>query len=399
MLAVQQASAAVQLGMVGIEDAVTAAFDASTEGAEDFADALENLAPNARAFAEQVREMAPALREFQQGVQNTLFAGFAGELEKLSTSVLPVVRKNLDDTAATLNKMALGASGAARELAKDGTLGEAMAGANEGLTNLRDIPAQVVTALGQIAAAGAPAFDRLTAGIASVATTISSKLSAAFESGALEAAVDNAVSVLKGLGTAAGNVFGALGNIIAPFQEAGAGLADTLVQITGAIKNATGTQIFQAALTSVAQVMGTLATTVGPLLGQALAAIAPIFIELGPPIQRLVTTLGGALSPILAALGPILGAAADSIGVLIDAVSPLLTVVGNLVASVLPPLTPLLLAVGDVFAQAAPVVMLLASALQTALAPIIEQLPTIIEPLAQHLTTMAQTVMPVLADA
>lgn len=397
MLAVQQASVAIKLGMVGVQDAVTAAFDTSEDGAKKFDEALKKLAPNARAFALQVRELQPAFQKLQQGVQNRLFAGFDKELKGLSSAALPVVRKNLNETASTLNKMALGASTAARTLATDGTLGKAMSGANKGLSNLRTIPGQVVTALGQLAAAGSPAFDRLTAGAAGAATKISGKLSKAFKSGALQNAVDAAVGLLKDLGTVAANVFSTLGNIMAPVQAAGGGLVGVLVEITGALKTATGTQAFQSAISSVASVMATLARTVGPLLGQALAAIGPIFIELGPPVERLITALGAGLSPIIVGLGPVLAAAADAVGILIDAVSPLLPIAGELIASLLPPLVPLLLTVGDIFAQAAPLVQLLATALQDALQPVLAQLPALIEPLAAHFSTMASEVFPILA--
>jgi phage-related protein len=397
MLAVQQASVAIKLGMVGVQDAVTAAFDTSEDGANKFDAALKKLAPNARSFALQVRELQPAFQKLQQGVQNRLFAGFAGELKGLSSTVLPVVGKNLNETAGTLNKMALGASSAARTLATDGTLGQAMAGANKGLSNLRTIPGQVVTSLGQLAAAGAPAFDRLTAGAAGVATTISGKLSKAFKSGALQKAVDTAVGLLKDLGTVAANVFSTLGNIMAPVQAAGGGLVGTLVQITGALKTATGTEQFQAAIRSLANVMGTLARTVGPLLGQALASIAPIFIALGPPVQRLIQNLGAGLSPIIVGLGPVLAAAADALGILIDALSPLLPIVGNLIASLLPPLVPLLTAVGDAFAQAGPIVTILGRTLQSTLQPVLAQLPALITPLVGHFAMLAKTTLPLLA--
>lgn len=398
MLAVQQASAAIKLGMIGVEEAVTSAFDTSEAGAKKFDEALKKLAPNARSFALAVRELQPAFQQFQQSVQNKLFAGLGEELGRLSTTVLPVVRKNIDDTAGVLNKMALGATGAARSLATSGTLGKAMAGANQGLANLQKAPGQVVTALGQLAAAGAPAFDRLTGAVADVATKISDRLSGAFKSGALEDAVNAAVDLLKDLGTVASNVFGALGNIIAPVQEAGGGLIGMLVEITGALKDATGTQAFQSAISSVAGVMGTLARTVGPLLGQVLSTIAPIFIELGPPVERLITSLGAGLSPIITGLRPVLAAAADAIGVLVDAVSPLLPAIGDLIASLLPPLVPLLLSIGDVFAQAAPVVMLLGNVLTSTLAPILAQLPAIVMPVANLLTMLAETLFPVLAE-
>lgn len=394
MLAVQQASAVVQLGMVGIEDAATAAFDTSAAGAQKFDEAIKKLAPNARAFAVALREAQPAFQRLQQGVQNRLFAGFADELGRLSQQVLPIVRTNLNATATTLNQMALGASAAARNLATNGTLGKAMAGATQGLTNLRTLPGQVVTALGQLAAAGAPAFDRITAAASSAASGISERLSAAFESGALEQAVNTAVGVLRDLGTVAGNVFGTLGNIMGPVQEAGGGVVNVLVEITGAFREATATQGFQQAIGALAQVMGTLARTVGPLIGQALAALGPVFTALGPPVERLITNLGSALSPILTALGPVLGAAATAVGQLLDAISPILPVIGNLIASLLPPLVPVLQAVGQAFTQLAPIVAQVGQILTAVLAPIIASLPQILAPLLASFTQMTSTVLP-----
>ncbi|WP_460071069.1 phage tail protein [Streptomyces sp. YKOK-I1] len=385
MLAVTQASAAIKLSMVGVEDAVTAAFDTSEAGAKKFDEALKKLAPNARAFAEQIRALQPAFQKFQQGVQNRVFAGFADELKGLSSTVLPLVRTNLNATADTLNKMALGASGAARQLATSGTLGTAMAGANKGLANLRTIPGQVVTALGQLAAAGTPAFGRLTAGAAGAAARIGDRLSKAFESGALTSAVDTAIGLLKDLGTVAANVFSTLGNIMAPVQAAGGGLIGMLVQITGALKNATGTQAFQTAISSLAQVMGTLARTVGPLVGQALAAIAPVLSALGPPAQTLITALGAGLEPIITALGPVLLQAAAAVGALVTSLAPLLPVVGQLAAALLPALTPLLAAIRRIFEALAPVVAQVSSVLQATLAPVLAQLPGIIQPLADLL--------------
>jgi phage-related protein len=385
MLAITQAQAAVRLGMVGIEDAVTAAFDTSEAGAKKFDEALKKLAPNARAFAVQVKELQPAFQRFQQGIQNRLFAGFADELERLSSSVLPTVRTNLNATADTLNRMALGAASAARGLATSGALGKAMAGANAGLSNLQRIPGQVVTALGQLAVAGAPAFDRLTAGAAGFATSISEKLNSAFESGALTEAVNTAVGVLKDLGSVAANVFGILRNVMAPVQAAGGGLVGTLKEITGALREATATEGFQSAISAVSQVMATLARTAGPLLGQALGAIGPVLTALQGPAQTLIESLGAGLSPIIVGLGPVLESAAVAVGVLVEAASPLLPVVGQLAASLLPALIPILDAAQTVFAALAPVVQTVSQTLQSTLQPVLAQLPGAIAPLAKML--------------
>lgn len=385
MLAVQQASAAIKLGMVGVEDAVTAAFDTSAAGAQKFQDSLEKLAPAARDFALTVRDLAPGFTKFQQSIQQELFTGLDDVLRRTATATLPVLQSNLTTTAGTLRAMATGAAEAARELAQDGTLGNAMAGANAGLSNLRTIPGQVVTALGQLAAAGAPAFDRLTAGAAGFATGISEKLSKAFESGALETAVNTAVGVLKDLGAVAANVFGILGNVMAPVQAAGGGLVGTLKEITGVLRDATATEGFQSAISAVSQVMATLARTAGPLLGQALAAIGPILTALAGPAQTLIQSLGAGLSPIIGALGPVLQSAASAVGVLVESLAPMLPVIGQLAASLLPALIPILDAAKTVFVALAPVVQTLSKTLQATLAPILAQLPGIIAPLAKML--------------
>lgn len=385
MLAVQQASAAIKLGMVGVEEAVTAAFDTSKKGAEDFDAALKKLSPSARAFAMQVRTMAPGLREFQQSIQERLFTGLDGVLKNLASSTMPALKSNLQTTATTLRTMAVEAAGSASALGEDGTLGKAMQGANKGLLNLATAPARIVTALGQLAAAGAPAFDRFTGAITRTVDRISEKISTSFKSGALTDQVNAAADVLADLGQVASNVFGILGNIMAPVQAAGGGLVGTLKEITGVLADATATQGFQDAIRAVSTVMATLARTAGPLLGQALAAIGPILTTLQGPAETLIGALGAGLSPIIGALGPVLQVAAGAVGTLVESLAPMLPVIGQLVASLLPALTPLIAAAQTVFAALAPVVQTLSQTLQATLAPILAQLPGIIGPLANML--------------
>lgn len=385
MLAVTQASAAIRLSMVGMEDAVTAAFDTSAGGAKKFDEALKKLSPSARAFAVQVRSMAPGFREFQQSIQEQVFTGLDDVLKRLASSAGPTLQSNLKATATTLRTMAVEAAGSASALAEDGTLGKAMKGANQGLVNLATVPARVVTALGQLAAAGAPAFDRFTSAITRTVDRISEKISTAFQSGALTGEVNAAADVLADLGQVAQNVFGILGNIMAPVQAAGGGLVGTLKEITGVLRDATATEGFQSAISAVSQVMATLARTAGPLLGQALAAIGPIFTTLQGPATTLIQSLGAGLSPIIAGLGPVLQSAAEAVGVLVESLAPMLPVIGQLAASLLPALIPILDAAQTVFAALAPVVQTLSQTLQATLAPILAQLPSIIGPLANML--------------
>lgn len=391
MLAVQQATATIRLGMLGVGDAITSAFDTSEAGTEKFEKSLERLSPAAREFAVAVREIGPA---FQQGIQEELFFGFADALTALSTSVLPVLQTNLTTTAKTLNGMALDAAQAAGVLATNGTLGVAMEGANTGLSNLATIPAQVVTALGQLAAAGAPTFDKLTASAANAATKISERLGAAFKSGELTDSINFAIDVIVDLGGIAGDVFGTLRNILGAASTEGEGTFTVLAQIASVLREATGTEGFQDAIGALVETMGVLGTTVGPLLSQALAAIGPVFVALAGPAQTLIAALGEGLSPIIDALGPVLEVAAEAVGALVTSLAPLLPVVGNLIAALLPPLVPLINVIGQLFTDLAPIITQVGQILAAVLAPVIAALPAILAPFIGMIREVSAAVLP-----
>jgi phage-related protein len=396
LAAVQLASGAVKLAAVGLEDALSAALDPSK--AEDFNKALEKLSPSARTFATTVRDLSPQLRSMQQAVQEEVFRGLGANLERTAKSVLPVLRTNLVSTAGALGDMAAGVLGAGRELADEGTLGKALGSASTGLQNLAGVPGIVVKGLGQIAAAAGPSFESLTLGAGKAAAGIGDRLGKAFESGAMQKAIERAVELLGQLAAVGGNVVDIIGAVFNAMPAGGGGMLGVLQSITGELAKIANSEQVQTALRTLFETMGTIGATVAPLIGQALMAIAPVVSALGPPIQTLVTALGTALTPIIGALGPVLQAVAVAVGQMLVAVTPLLPVIGQLVSALLPALTPLLAAVSAIFAAAAPVVSALAVALQTALAPILAQLPVVVAPFAQLLRELAQTLFPVLAS-
>ncbi|WP_237310394.1 phage tail protein [Streptomyces sp. AMCC400023] len=385
MLAVRQASAVVKLAAVGMDDAITAALDPAK--AEEFEEALKKLSPEARQFALAVKEAAPALRDLQQDVQNRVFRGLAEDLERAGKSAMPVVRRELLATAGAVNLMGTNVLDAAKQLAEDGTLGKAMGSASKGLLNLSFIPGIVATALGQVAAAAGPSFERLTEKAGDAAFKVGDKLAGAFESGAMEKAIEDAIDLIGDLIDVGQNVGGIFRSIFQAADVSGGGLIGTLKTITGSLKEAFASEPVQAGLSALFETVAKLASTAAPLLGKALGALGPVLEALGPPAQRLIEALGDALEPVIAALEPVLVAAAEAIGALVDAALPLLPVIGELAAALLPALTPLLEACQTVFEALAPVIEETAGILMDSLAPILENLPGIIEPLAEILAT------------
>ncbi|ULR50588.1 phage tail protein [Streptomyces deccanensis] len=334
MLAVRQASAVVKLAAVGMDEALSSALDPSK--GEEFAEALKKLSPEARAFALAVQDAAPALRDLQQDVQNRVFQGLAEDLERAGRSAFPIVRRELLDTAGALNLMGQGALGAAKQLAEDGTLGRAMGSASKGLLNLSGIPGVVATALGQVAAAAGPSFERLTEKAGDAAFRIGDKLGKAFESGAMERAIENAIDLIGDLLDVGGNIGTVLSNVFGAAQASGGGLVGTLEKITGALAEVTGTQEFQDALQALMSVTSNLADNVLPLLATAFEMLLPVITEISPFVNDLVDILGEELAKALPELTPLLEEAARNFGELAPILGELIPPLMEIVTAALP---------------------------------------------------------------
>ena len=383
----------VKLATVGVSDAVKAAFDPSDPKA--YAEALKKLAPEAQAFVKELRSMQPGLKELQQQVQGKVFAGLDAELRELSKNLLPTAQKELLASADTFNLMAKSVSDSANELSTSGTLGKALAGANVGLRNLATIPADLVTAYGQLAAAAAPAFGRVTAGIAGKVFELQQKLAGAFQSGGLQSAIDQAITVIGQLGHVVANVGKIFGQVFAAANSNGGSLVQTLSKITDQLVKAFASPAVQSGLQALFSTMSTLSSVGAPLLGMALGVVAQALTALAPGAKVLIEALGTGLRPIIEALGPVLQAAAQAVTQLLMAFSPLLPVIGLLISQIGPILTPILDAIALAFQQLAPVIAQVATMLGQFLGPILEQIPVLIQPLLDAFLQLTSNLFPI----
>lgn len=396
--ALRLSMAAIQLGTAGVGDAIEALFSSTKGSVEKFERALATLSPTAREFVLAVKSLKPAFVGFQQGVQTTLFTGFTQELSRLAATVFPVLKTEVTQTAGVFNRMALGSASAARSLATSGVLGKALSGANQGLKNLASVPPLVVRSLGQVAAAGAPAFNMLTKAFAGFVKGVSDRLATGFSMGTLQVQISKAAQLFLQLAKVAGNAFGLISNILGASAQSGGGFIATLNVLLSTLRKATATRGFQAAMQAVAQTMSTLATTAGPLLAQAFGAIGQVLVALAPPLQTAIRALGAGLSPLLTGLSPVLAAAAGAFGALIAAIAPLLTTIGTLAGALLPVLVPPLNTLRQIFTLLAPSVAQLGASLTGLLQPIFAALPGLIAPITTLLTTLATAVLPILTQ-
>lgn len=398
MFAVVLATQTLKLGMVGVGDAVSAALDPSK--AEEFNEALKKLSPSARAFALQVKALAPEFRELQQMVQERMFKGLDGILKEMGKTTLPILTNGLRVTAGSLNLMAKNVGNTAIGLSKSGALGQAISGANRGLNNLARIPGTLVQGLTQIAAAAGPSFAKLTAAAGNAFDKLSVKMADAFANGAMEQAIEQAISLIGDLAEVAGNVFRIIGSVFDAAQVSGGGFLGVLQEITGQLAEAFASPEIQGGLKAIFGVMAQIGKSVGPILVSLLKTLGRVFEVLGPPVEELVKHLGDGLLKVADALGPVLVEVAKVVGEIVEAALPFVDLAADLVAAILPALTPLFAALGEAVNAAAPFLAQIAKTAGEVLLPILSALATEVLPkLLPPFVDMANKIFPLLTDA
>lgn len=364
LLAVVSAGAAIKIGTSGVAKAL-----------KGDANAMDRLAPSARAFVTEVQGLKPAWDALRSFVQQALFDGLAASVQRLVTSVLPVLRTQLTATAGALNTMGKGVADAAADLADSGTLGKAMSSANTGLRNLAGVPALVVRGLGQIAAAAGPSFERITSGAASAAQGISDRLTKAFESGGLQKAIEGAVSLVRQLFSTIGNLGTAFGNIFGPASAAGSGFLGILNQVSKTLADVTGTKTAQQAFKGLFETLAAAGRVISGVLGTALKAVVPlistIVSSLAGPLQNAFSVLGPALESVVSSLGIALGPAVKSLSGLLAGLLPIVAKIAAQAAS----------ALGPALEQVGPLLGNIGDTLSAILMPILGQLPAILQPI------------------
>lgn len=305
LLTQQLAAGTLRLAMIGVEDAIENAFDPDVSP-EDFRKSLERLAPEARLFVTELRSMRRELRSVQQGVQNRVFKDLDSDLRSLSDNLGSTVTRSLDRAADSLNGMARGAVQAANRLGSTGVLGQALDGANSALERLEKTPGRVVTSFGLLAAASSPALNRIATAVDGLAQRVEDRLQGAFESGALEDAINGAVASLAQLGTVLGNFGAGVGNIFSGLTQNGSGLFDVLEKVSESFERLTASREFQTILNELSLTAGVLVDNILPLIQEAFVQLGPVIEELAPVIRDFVSAIGPELIPIIQELGPIL---------------------------------------------------------------------------------------------
>lgn len=370
-VAMKAATLTLKLGLIGVEDALTAVFDPDADPAA-VAEALDKLSKNARAFVVQTQKMKPALDKLRLDVQDRLFQGLDKTLADTAKATFPDLRNAAQDFATTFNRMAKQAGTDAQELAEEGTLGKALDSGSSAFAKLERIPGQVLQAIVRLAAAGGPLLNRITTRVAEVADSIAQKLSRASATGELEDSVNDAGDAFRQLGRIVGNVFGTISNIMSAVNAEGGSLFGTLEMITQALEDATATTEFQTTLGALIDLSQTLASTALPLLGEAFKALAPVVQTLAPVFEEIVQRLGVQLMELIPALAPVLEELAGLFGDVLIAILPLIEEGIQVLIENMPQLQELFAALRDLVVELTPLILYIAVGLGEFLVPAVK---------------------------
>ncbi|MFF2511681.1 hypothetical protein [Streptomyces sp. NPDC058086] len=281
-----------------VADAARSVADAQTAGAaatNNVANAMAKLSPNARAFVNAVKNLAPGFSALRMDVQDRLFRGLGDSLTRMATAAMPAVRSGMVGMAGVLNGMARNLMDTFTRLGNQGLLKRMFDGFTNGMKPLTKVPGQLGQAFVQLSIAAAPAFARITKGIAGESDKISDKLSKAFESGRLKTAIDHAVDLAKRFGRVVADAFGALGNIMGAAQKAGGDALTTLGNAFKELRRVTGLPEIQGGLTSIFGALHDIAGTLIDVVGAALVALVPLVKPFADALGGLARSVRGPL--------------------------------------------------------------------------------------------------------
>lgn len=367
-VAMQAATATLKLGLSGVGEALEQVFALEQDPAA-LQEALQNLSDNAAAFVTQLNTMRPAFEKLRLDVQDRLFQDLDSVVQRTADVAFPSLRRTALDMAGTFNIMGRGVGNAAQQLSREGTLGNALEGASDAFYDLRDIPGQVVLAIGRLASAGAPLLNRITTAVRELADEWTEKLERAIESGDLTDAVNDAGDAIAQLGRIGENVFTILGNVFGTASEEGAGLFSSLEKITEKLAEVTGGEGFQTTLSTLIDLGQTLAENILPLLILAFDALAPAIETLAPFVADFVDNIGTKLAELLPEVTPLLEELALLLGELLVAITPLIEEGIDVLIEIMPDLVDLLRATTDLVTELAPLIVILAQGAADFLVP------------------------------
>lgn len=393
-------SATIKLGMSGLSDSFKALGSGDMAA---FNESLKKLAPSAREFATAVRDIKPGFDQLKMDVQQRMFLGLAEPLKQLSSNYLPVANRLFVTIAGSINN-------AGKDVAAFANQASTVAKVTDTTDNLRSAvnllaPAfrPALSALLDITNVGSSFLPAMSAQVTALAQRFGAFISQAAADGRLAAFIQGAIDALKTLGAIVQNVFGIFRNVMDAAHASGTGLLENIKNITGQVKEFTGSFQGQQALTGFFESMRRVLAAVGPAFFSLVTIIGrdfiPILADIAEVIGPVLKPLFEALGRLLQALRPLFQVLAEAIGEVMAAFGPVIDAFAEALNGAMPQLRPVIRDIGKALADLVKAMVPLAPLfvqLLTTLLPVIPPFIQIVVEIMPELIRLVQAFMPLI---
>lgn len=363
----------------GVGDAMKAAFG---DDPAKFAEALKKLSPEARKFAMALRETVKPLKEVQQSIQDAFFStGLVQEIGKID-NIVGGLRDNLTPLAGMFGNIAAQAINFTAQAETMNTIRGVIDALTSGVGTFAANFGKLATGFRDVVGVATPLFEQLGVGIGSAAGSFGAWMSQISQSGQLQTWLDTAMSTLATLGQILANLGSILMSVMQAAQSVGGGALGVFEELTATAAAFLSSTEGMSALTSIFAGIMAVAQALMPIL-TTLAGV--LLSAVGPAIQQLAEILGPVLLQAVEAVAPAIGPLVQALVSIVAALAPILPVVGAVVgalggvlAGVLQSLAPTISMIAQLFIQLAePIANLIVAALLplvSALQPVISAL-------------------------
>lgn len=331
-----------------------AAGAAGAGGVDQFAQALENLSPNAHEFVLAIKNLSGAFKELRFAVQDSLFAGlgdtvtagFYAIFDNLKTGLVGVgteINRGITETINTLTS-----ADAVRDFATT------MDGVKGLFAGLADSAAPLSQIWIDLSTVSAPYIDRWGQSIARTTQRWSDSVRQAREDGSLNTLIDQAIQSWQYLGDFLGNLGGAIAGVWRAANDAGQPLLQTMDDAVTRwhewVDSTEGQNTMVTMFQQAGESLGVLMDWLGKLGGVFTQNVVPIVHDVlqgaAPGVNDFIGSLKNsleAMKPAAKPLGRIIGAIAKGVGKLMETFAPLISWVIRALAPVISKLAPMLI--------------------------------------------------------
>lgn len=200
------AAAAAAGAGIGTLKLATSGFSEALESMSDpqaFAEALQQISPNAQQAALSIKGIMPAIDELKRSTQDALFAGVGQQLTTLSNQYLPTIQGMTTGIASSFGSMF---SGVASQLMTPETFGAVAETVNNivaAFQNLAPAAAPLTQALAEIAKVGSGFLPEIASAASQAAQAFSEFITQASQSGELKQWLSEGLDTIGQLGQGA----------------------------------------------------------------------------------------------------------------------------------------------------------------------------------------------------